>query len=95
MRARIVCLLVAVILLPGCRSVKQSLFPDNARPAGGGTSQTTNERRRLERYEDRQNAEIRRGAQGPAPTRSPSRCLPPTRNETEERNGVRSLFRGD
>jgi len=57
-------LLAAALWLPGCRSVKQFLFPNDFRPAAGEINQTADERRRQERYEDRQNAEERREQTG-------------------------------
>ena len=64
MRAKLPCLLVALILLPGCRSVREFLFPEDARSTGAGIQHTTDEQRRQEQYEDRQNSVMREKRKG-------------------------------
>lgn len=64
MRTRLVCLLVATILLPGCRCVREFLFPGDSHRTEAGIRQTTDERQRLERYEDRQNEIMREDRKG-------------------------------
>ena len=64
MRAKLRCLLVALVLLPGCRSVKEFLFPEDRRSTGAGIQHTTNEQRRQEQYEDRQNSIMREKRKG-------------------------------
>ena len=59
MRIGLLCLLAALLLLSGCTSVKEFFFPNPSSGTGREIGQTTNERRRLERYEDRQNARMR------------------------------------
>lgn len=68
MRIRLVGFLLAVLLLPGCRSVRQFLFPNDFRHAGPDAHETTEKRRRLERYEDRRNTEIIKDRTGRYPT---------------------------
>lgn len=57
---RLVCLLLTLILLPGCSSGRQFLFPDDYPSTGGGIYQHPAEKRRLERYEDGHNSAMMR-----------------------------------
>ena len=75
MRVKLLGFLLGLTLLPGCRSVRDFLLPGDADSTGGGIYQTTDERRRLEAYEDRQNDMMRERREGridPLPERLPS-----------------------
>jgi hypothetical protein len=65
MRKGLACLLLVVALLPGCRSAKDFLFPDDYRSTGGGIYQSPAEKRRLERYEDGHNGSMIRDREEP------------------------------